>query len=289
MGGDAGETARADEVPNTVWWNRMNRPLDIEQALSVLGASISSADRMFDQEVIYGELWSDAAWQIEKCFLQLIAIVDSLGLDELTKMVLSDYENTKNSARGFMAALQTPDGEPYSETLAKLRQFAAAIRQFFPSDASTRITKDITEILRDIHYVLVDKTLFRSVPKNERDVHTRIEGILRCVFPDLKHKPTLNKSIKSFKPDTGIPSAQTLIEYKFLSCAEDVGTVADEILADTRGYVSREWSRCIYVVYETSRFRREKEWNQLLRQAGVPETTTVLVLSGEPSRRRTKK
>jgi hypothetical protein len=267
----------------------MNQSLSIERALSVLSASISNADRMFDEEVIYGEVWSDAAWQIEKSFLQLIAIVESLGLDELRKMILLEYENTKNSTKGFMAASQTPEGEPYSKTLAKLRQFTAAIRQFFPSDESTKITKDVTEILRDIHYVLVDKTLFKSIPKNEKDVHIRVEGILKCVFLDLKHKPTLTKPIKSFEPDTGIPSIKTLIEYKFLSCAEDVKTVADEILADTRGYVSKEWNRFIYVVYETNRFRPEKEWNQLLRQSGVPETTTIIVLSGEPSKRKTKK
>jgi hypothetical protein len=267
----------------------MNQPLNIEQALSVFGASISSAGSSWDEEVIYGDEWSDAAWRIEKCFFQLIAIVDYLGLNELKRMILLEYENTKNSAKGFMAGSQTPDGEPYSKTLSKLRQFAAAVRQFFPSDEPTEITKDVTEILRDIHYVLVDKTLFRSIPRNERDVHIRIEGVLRCVFPDLKRKPTLSKSIKNFEPDTGIPSIQTLIEYKFLSCAEDAKTVADEILADTRGYVSKEWHRFIYVVYETHRFRPEKEWNQLLRQAGVPETTTIIVLSGEPSKRKTKK
>jgi len=267
----------------------MNQPLSIEQALYALGASISSANSSWDEGVIYGYEWSDAAWQIEKCFFQLITIVDYLGLNELKKMILLEYENTKNSTKGFMAASRTPDGEPYSEALSKLRQFTAAIRQFFPSDEPTKITKDITEILRDIHYVLVDKTLFKSIPRNEKDVHIRVEGILKCVFPDLKHKPTLSKPIKSFEPDTGIPSIQTLIEYKFLSCAADVKTVADEILADTRGYVSKEWNRCIYVVYETNRFRPEKEWDQLLRQSGVPETTTIIVLSGEPSKRKTKK
>lgn len=266
----------------------MSQLLSIEQALSVLRASISSADNTWNEEVIYGDQWSDAAWQIEKCLFQLIAIVDYLGLCELKRMILLEYENIRNSTKGFMAASETPDGEPYSEVLSKLRQFTAAIRQFFP-DEPTKITKDVTEILRGIHYVLVDKTLFGSIPRSETDVHIRIEGVLKCVFPDLKHTPTGTKSVKSFQPDTGIPSIQTLIEYKFLSCAKDVGIVADEILADTRGYLSSEWKRCIYVVYETNRFRPEKEWNHLLRQAGVPETTMVIVLSGEPPKRKTRK
>jgi hypothetical protein len=267
----------------------MNQPLDVEQALAALRASISSAGNSWDQEVIYGDEWSDAAWRIEKCFFQLITIADYLGLNDLKKMILLEYENTKSSTKGFMAASQSPDGEPYSKVLSKLRQFTAAIRQFFPNDEPTRITKDVTEILRGIQYVLVDKALFGSIPRSETDVHIRIEGVLKCVFPDLKHTPTVTKSVKSFQPDTGIPSIETLIEYKFLSCAKDVGIVADEILADTRGYLSSEWKRCIYVVYETNRFRSEKEWNQLLRQAGVPESTTIVVLSGEPSKRKTRK
>ena len=63
--------------------------------------------------------------------------------------------------------------------------------------------------------------------------------MLKCVFPDLKHKPVLTKQIKNFEPDTGISSSATLIEYKFLSRAEDVGPLADELLADTRGITLR--------------------------------------------------
>jgi hypothetical protein len=112
---------------------------------------------------------------------------------------------------------------------------------------------------------------------------------LKCVFPDLKHKPTLTKQIKNFEPDTGIPSIETLIEYKFLSRREDIATIADEVLADTRGYTSRDWNRFLYVIYETNRIRPEKDWNQLLRQSGVPENTTIVVLGGEPTRRKRKK
>lgn len=169
--------------------------------------------------------------------------------------------------------------------MSRIRCFSRALEGFFPKDRTTTVTKDILHILRDIHYVIADKNLFRTSPANENDIHLCIEGILKCVFPDLKHKPVLTKQIKNFEPDTGIPSYETLIEYKYLSRREDIPSVADEILADTRGYTSPDWNRFLYVIYESNRFRKEKEWNQVLKEAGV-QNTTVVVLSGESVRRK---
>jgi len=254
---------------------------NIQQAVTHLRASLIKADSLFDEYAITGSEWDNPGWSIEKCFLQLLTIVESLGLTELHKMVVTEYENAKETEGGFLVNTGTPDGEPFSATLSRLRQFLSTIEQFYPSDEHTTITRDLLQIIRDIHYTITDKALFENVPQSERDVHIRIEGILKCVFPDLKHKPTLNKPIKNFEPDTAIPSIETLIEYKFLSRSDDVATIADQVLADTRGYTSKDWKRFIYVIYETNRFRREKEWVQLLRQSGVLENTTVVVLSGE--------
>ena len=252
----------------------------IQQAIASLKASILTADNTFDDYVMSGDEWINPRWLIERCFLQLLTIVESLGLIKLHEMVLAEYIKAKETKGGFLVSNTTPDGEPFSAAISTLRRLLSTIAQFYPTDEPTKITKDLLQIIHDIHYTIADKALFESVPQNEKDVHIRIEGILKCVFPDLKHKPTLTKPIKNFEPDTGISSIETLIEYKFLSRPEDVGTIADEILADTRGYTSKDWKYFVYVIYETSRLRREKEWNELLRQSGVPENTTVVVLSG---------
>jgi hypothetical protein len=167
-----------------------------------------------------------------------------------------------------------------------LRQYKAVVNAFYPQDDRTTIPKDLLQAIRYIHYVISDRHLFGRPPRDEKDVHLRIEGILKCFYPDLKHKPTLNKPIKSFEPDTGIPSIGTLLEYKFIGNKKEVPQVADQILADTRGYTSKDWQSFIYVIYETNRFQSEKDWNELLRQSDVPENTFVVVLSGEPSFRR---
>jgi hypothetical protein len=261
----------------------------IKEAIDNLKRRIADAYRYFDRWVVTDDDSAEPSWIIEVCFLQLLAISEALELEEFRKMVYSEYSSIKTSKKGFSEAGSDPDGDPYSINLSSIRRFVSALESFFPEEDHTKITTDLVQIIRDINYVIANKDLFRTAPASENDVHIRIEGILKCVFPDLKHKPTLTKQIKNFEPDTGIPSLETLIEYKFLSRPEDVGLIADQILADTRGYASKDWKRFLYVVYETNRFRTEKDWNQLLKESSVSENTTIVVLSGEPMRRKKKR
>jgi DpnII restriction endonuclease len=154
---------------------------------------------------------------------------------------------------------------------------------------TTTVTKDVIQILRETQYSITDPRCFLYPPKDEKEVHVRIEAVLRCVFPDLINKPRVNKQIKHFEPDTGLPGINTLIEYKFIGSQDDAKRVADEVLADTRGYTAKDWKQFIYVIYETKRIRPEKHWNQLLRESDVPDNTSIIVIHGEePTRSKTK-
>jgi hypothetical protein len=257
----------------------------IQQALANLTENVNQADRAFDEWFLTNDEYSEPSWSIESCFFQLMAICEALELRDLHKFVLCDYNQFKNSKEGFLTRKMGPN-DPYSACLSRVRQYCRAVRAFFPKDEQTTVSKDLLKIISDIHYVITDNALYGGPPRNEHDVHIRIEGILKCLFADLKRKPTLNKSIKTFQPDTGIPSMSTLIEYKFLAREEDVAIIADQVLADTRGYTSidnKDWNRFLYVIYETNRFRPEKEWNQFLMQACVPLNARIIVLSGEPA------
>jgi len=271
--------------------------MDIQSAIQNLETQISKASSRFHEWAMTNEDWFEPSWFIEVCFLQLLTIAESLDLQEFRKMAFEEYSALKISKKGFTAAASDPDGEPYSVVLGRIRCYSRVLENLFQVDKKTTVTKDLLQIIRDIHYVITDTNVFQGTPTNEKDVHLRIEAILKCVFPDLKHKPTLTKQIKNFEPDTGIPSLKTLVEYKFLSRKADISPIADQLLADTRGYTSKDWSQFLYVIYETNRFRTERDWNIFLRESGVPTNTTVVVLGGEPPangqfirrRKRTKK
>jgi hypothetical protein len=255
--------------------------IDIHTVINNLEEQVSKADSRFDQWIMLGDDWSEPSWDIELCFIQLLAALEAMSMSELRNHVHTNYIEIKKSPESFSASSVSPDGDPYSTILSEVRQYVRALKALLPNDKNTTVTKDLLDIIKNVHYAITNTAVFPNVPQNEKDVHLRIEAILKCVFPDLKHQPSLSKQIKNFEPDTGIPSLRTLIEYKFLSRKEDIGTIADQLLADTRGYTSKDWERFLYVIYETNRFKTENDWNQLMRESGVANTT-VIVLSGEP-------
>jgi hypothetical protein len=269
---------------------------EIPTLLSNLEQQITRASNTFDDWIRTGDAWAEPSWLIEACFLQLLAATEALALIEFRRLVFEEYSKIRASTSGFTDSEYDPEGEPHSTVLSTIRRFLWGLKVLLPSDKHTTVTKDLLDIIRNIHYVITDTSVYPSVPENETDVHVRIEAVLKCVFPDLKHKPTLSKQIKNFEPDTGISSIATLIEYKYLSKKADVGVIADQLLADTRGYNSKDWEKFLYVIYETNRFKTEADWNQLMKDSGVPPNATVVVLSGEPRaakppdiRKRTKK
>ena len=260
----------------------MGEFMEDQSALRRLRINIEEAQEQF-LEILYKGYPGDSGWSIENCWLLALAILESLELDNLRSLLLEDYKRIKESGHGFGESGKDEDlDEVFPVHLARLRQYLYALEPFFAEDMQQTVMKDLLQILRGTQYTIADEKLFGSVPQSEDDVHRRIEGILKPVYPDLKHKPVLTKQITNFIPDTGIPSLKTLIEYKFLDDEKIAPRIANEIYADTRGYVSSEWGRFIYVIYETRRFKPEKDWNQLLREAKVPPNTIAIVISGEP-------
>jgi hypothetical protein len=255
-------------------------PQQLSAALDAVSEQVGLAAVSFDRSLQgddYGA--GNAEWHLQIAYAQLLTITEALGLPLLRADIARDLESA--GREGLLTTESDPDGDPYLKWAGPARRHVTALRSVHATDGSRTITKDLESILRAAVYPLVDPDLFDSPPPNEAAVHKRLESILRCVFPDLLHKPRLTKPIKHFEPDTGIPSIQTLIEYKYLSSPSQVATIADEVLADTRGYTSKDWTSFLYVIYETGRIRPETEWRQLLRECEIDSRTAVVVLSGE--------
>jgi len=257
------------------------------EVLGAISETVSEAEKAFDIFInAYGDRNADyraeqrgiVEYYIDRAFLELRLFLEARGLPQMLRVVAADHTKAK---KNLMASESSPWGDIYSFWAGRLRQYISAVGATFGSVSPSTITKDVVEILRATVYSITDEGCFPTVPKNEADVHTRIEAVLRCVFPTLRHKPSISKPIKNFEPDTGLPSVKTLIEYKFVSSKEDVKRVADEVLADTRAYVTKEWSQFVYVIYETRRLRPETQWNELLRTSGVAPDTQIIVISGQ--------
>lgn len=249
---------------------------DVAPILASIRDILSNANTALDS----GE---DPKWYLQVACLRLKILLEAAGLLECLKSLRQIEEEAKNN----WAATEFDDesGENYLVWGARLYQYIGALEIILGEPKTSIIAKDIIEILRATQYSITDKNCFQNPPASEIDVHSRIEAVLRCIFPDLLHKPNITKQIKQFQPDTGLPSIGTLVEYKFMANHGEEKRIADEILADTRGYLSKEWKSYIYVVYETKRIKPESQWRQLLREAGLKTNTEILVISGEEPKR----
>jgi hypothetical protein len=249
----------------------------IDEVLTSIRENVSVATRQLE---VSGD---DLSWRIEEAFVTMRILLETVGLPA----ALRAFEEMEALARNNWNAVETDEsGEAYYRWGAKLYRYIRAVEATFGLPKETSVTKDVVQILRATQYSITDKSCFQHSPANETDVHVRVEAVLRCVFPDLLHKPSITKQIKNFQPDTGLPSIGTLVEYKFMADQGEEKRIADEVLADTRGYVSNEWKHFIYVIYETKRIKAEGQWRQLLRDSGVSSETEIIVISGEEPKAR---
>jgi hypothetical protein len=261
----------------------MLEPERVTIMLAAIRNSLAQADKIVNRWYHQNGPTNDeeplVAYYVEKAFAETLVLLECAGV--LNSFRLVEALNTE--ARKDYAKVYEYEGDLFLVWPEKLRHFLDALQHAFGETETNIVTKDITDILRSCEYVVTDRTLFPVAPAQESDVHDRIEGILRAIFPDLLRKPHIDKPIKGFQPDTGLPSIKTLVEYKFVVTKEDVKRVSDELLADTRGYVSKKWSHIICVIYETARIEPERKWQQHLRDCGLTEGVSLIVLRGETS------
>lgn len=257
-------------------------------ALDAVAESMAKSDSSFEAFIHTGNDWEsgEAEWYLQLAYAQLIVLAEVLALPGLRRELVRAQEE---AIKDPLAVERTPDGDPYAKWLGPARRARAVVQSTFLTEPSQTVTKDLETILREATYSITDPAVFGTTPGDENDVHLRLEAILRCLFPDLLHKPALSKPIKNFIPDTGIPSISTLIEYKFINDPSQVPAVADQVLADTRGYSSKDWHSFLYVIYETGRYRAESQWRQLLRASDVASNTSLIVLTGSDRASRGRK
>jgi len=270
--------------------------LYLKKSIESIRNSLKDANKYFYEE-IYRQSYHENPTEIQKycidkAFIELLIIIDALGFGNTHKEFNEFYEKAKNHKEGLTYSTMGED-EPYLVWPGEIRKYLNAIANITNTETEELfISHDLIEIIRHSVYSISDTKIYSSPPIDERELHDRIESILKCVYPDLLREPTLPKQIKNFRPDTGIPSLKTLIEYKYISNLTECKRIVDEVLADTRGYKARDWNKFLFVIYETKRIKHEKDWKQMIRECGTAENTEIIVLSGVPSpkkQKRTKK
>jgi len=115
----------------------------------------------------------------------------------------------------------------------------------------------------------------RRYPANEDEFQLLADAVLTCRFPQLRRRPAISTPIKNFIPDSAVPEARTLLEYKYIASPGQVPIKVDEVFADLAGYRGKDWEHLVYVFYETERFVPEQKWAAQLK--GLKGTAAIVV------------
>lgn len=149
-------------------------------------------------------------------------------------------------------------------------------------NADLTSTIDLANVIQNMERYITSRAIFGHLPRNEDDVHNRIEKALECIYSDVRHKPPISKRIKGFEGDTGLPGLSTLIEYKYVDSPDAKKQAFEQILADIGGYQCKEYKNFVFVMYETMRFSNEDEWKSAIEDCNPPSPIEVILLKGSP-------
>ncbi len=122
-------------------------------------------------------------------------------------------------------------------------------------------------------------------PKSEAQVRKAIYEVLIYVFPDTVREIPIPKVAKTYKPDIGVRSLKTAIEYKFADTEKEVKTCLDGIYEDMHGYAgSEDWTFFYAVIYMTDSFFTQE---QIIAEFELSEATAnwkPLLVTGRGAR-----
>lgn len=257
----------------------------IANAVRVIETRLNHASNSGENWAFYhGDEWDELAFKanLEDAWTLLVDLVERLGHTEFLEAVRSDYEECKEKPT---ASAMGPD-EPYLVWTGYCSNYLGIIKDIYlyepPKTFDSAELTQLIELVRNSEYHISSRNAFGWVPLREEDVHQRLEGVLKCSYPDLISKPPIAKPIKGFVPDSGIPSLGALLEYKFIESEEYAKTVVDQMLADIGGYQCDGYGFFVFVIYETSRLFSESDWKAAVSAAKPRNPIEVVILRGTP-------
>ncbi|MEH2623875.1 hypothetical protein V1292_001930 [Bradyrhizobium sp. AZCC 1719] len=127
-------------------------------------------------------------------------------------------------------------------------------------------------------------------PANETEITKQIREVLQFAFPGEVRVPTIEKQLKSYKPDIGVAALMAAVEVKFCTTAEEARSALDGIYADMKGYTGRDDWRSFYaVIYMTEAFYSQADVDREFRLVKAEYSWKPYVVNGAGQRRERKK
>lgn len=227
------------------------------------------------------ELWgaeTQLTFLIEKVFRDTAVLAERMGLPGYRAEVMRKRKSFKK--------LTDTEVTPW-DVMFHSPPLAAA-RTMFNSIATMVEGREITG-LRVFETILLNtpKIIERASlkPANEAQVREAVRGVLQMAFRDVVREVPIPKSMKTFRPDIGVPSLMSAAEYKFITSQTEAKAALEGIYADMRGYAGHHAWRSFYaVLYMTSNFYNQADVDHEFRLVKADINWTPLVVVGPGAR-----
>ena len=134
----------------------------------------------------------------------------------------------------------------------------------------------IENFLRQIPGIVRKRKIW---PNRERHIKEVAEEFLSEFYVgDYCHDFDIPGVVKNFRPDSGIFSLKTVIEFKFVDSEEEFKRATSGLFEDSVGYKgSSDWNRYLSLVYQTNAFGTERQLESEFKLKALINWKPILV------------
>lgn len=188
----------------------------------------ANADRKTDPDTYYSAM-SYVSATVEEAWKTIALALELSGAPELKKALDADLkEQTKQSLS------YDDEGDPYSPALVSVRGWVMRLKAVYGiKSGRTAQREHLRHLLRQTAEIV---HLFGVEPEKEKHVSDPVYKIVRLSFPDAVSEPHLTRPLRNFKPEFGIPSLATVVEYKYTASEAETKKVLAGLYEDMKGY-----------------------------------------------------
>jgi hypothetical protein len=222
-------------------------------------------------------------WNLRMMYLRLLFGIETFGYGEFTKALVDGFK----AFEGSLNKLTYVDDfdlyySPAYSHLTSFYEVFCLLAKDVKTDTNRADRERLQLMLQGTPKMIFDRG---AQPKDEKDVQKIVRETLSHYFPDLVAEVPIPKTFKTYRPDFGIPSLKTAIEYKFVDSGKDWKTCLGGIFEDSKGYHgTQDWRYFIAVIYITKAFCTPAQLQAEMERAGMPSNWTIFTVTGDGKR-----
>lgn len=241
--------------------------------------SLHFEPRIEDERIYQEELLKKI---IEEIDIKIVFALDSLQLSNLVEKYNTDFRKFKESLDSI--DLHWYGDYFFSPALEFQTTYIQTLRCYCDLKDQDIFRIILERILRGTPKIIFDKGL---IPSNEKEIKDSVYNILIHSFPDTVPETSISKVTKCYKPDFGIKSLKSVIEYKFADTKTEAKKILGEIYTDIHGYDgSEDWKYFYAVLYMSKPFFTEPQILSEFDIAKVNHSWIPIIVHGTGGRKR---